>query len=69
MLAATIGTSSCCHYRTFSPVTALPMIMRWISDMPSKMMKPVEILERSARTPAATVDSGIPAAMPVIGQP
>ena len=25
--------------RTSSPVTALPMIMRWISDVPSKMVK------------------------------
>ena len=27
------------HYRTSSPVTALPMIMRWISDVPAKMVK------------------------------
>jgi hypothetical protein len=27
------------YYRTSSPVTALPMIMRWISDVPSKMVK------------------------------
>ena len=26
-------------YRTSRPVTALPMIMRWISDVPSKMVK------------------------------
>ena len=29
----------CGYYRTSSPVTALPMIMRWISDVPSKMVK------------------------------
>jgi hypothetical protein len=27
------------YYRTSSPVTALPMITRWISDVPSKMVK------------------------------
>ena len=27
------------YYRTSSPVTALPMIIRWISDVPSKMVK------------------------------
>ena len=27
------------YYRTASPVTALPMIMRWISDVPSKIVK------------------------------
>ncbi len=27
------------YYRTSSPVTALPMIMRWISDVPSKIVK------------------------------
>ena len=26
-------------YRTASPVTARPMIMRWISEVPSKMVK------------------------------
>ena len=26
-------------YRTSSPVMALPMIMRWISEVPSKMVK------------------------------
>jgi hypothetical protein len=26
-------------YRTSSPVTALPMIMRWISEVPSKIVK------------------------------
>jgi hypothetical protein len=29
-------------YRTGSPVTARPMIMRWISLVPSKMVKIVE---------------------------
>jgi hypothetical protein len=32
------------YYRTSSPVTALPMIMRWISDVPSKIVKILEIL-------------------------
>jgi len=27
-----------------SPVTALPMITRWISDVPSKIVKFVEVL-------------------------
>jgi hypothetical protein len=31
------------YYRTSSPVTALPMIMRWISDVPSKIVKLVEL--------------------------
>jgi hypothetical protein len=35
-------------YRTLSPVTALPMIMRWISDVPSKMLKLVEVRAVSA---------------------
>jgi hypothetical protein len=30
------------YYRTSSPVTALPMIMRWISDVPSKIVKILE---------------------------
>jgi hypothetical protein len=38
------------YYRTFSPVTALPMIMRWISDVPSKMVKIFE--PRSQRSTA-----------------
>jgi hypothetical protein len=29
-------------YLTSSPVTARPMIMRWISDVPSKMVKIVD---------------------------
>jgi hypothetical protein len=41
------------YYRTSSPVTALPMIMRWISDVPSKMVKLVEARAVSAgRSPA-----------------
>jgi hypothetical protein len=34
-----IGAMTCGYYRTSSPVTALAMIMRWISDVPSKMVK------------------------------
>jgi hypothetical protein len=34
---------TCGYYRTSSPVTALPMIMRWISDVPSKIVKIVEV--------------------------
>jgi hypothetical protein len=30
---------TCGYYRTSSPVAALPMIMRWISEVPSKMVK------------------------------
>jgi len=30
------------YYRTPSPVTVLAMIMRWISDVPSKMVKIVD---------------------------
>jgi hypothetical protein len=30
------------YYRTSSPVTALPMIRRWISDVPSKIVKIVD---------------------------
>jgi len=36
------------YYRTSSPVTALPMIMRWISDVPSKIVKLVEVRAVSA---------------------
>jgi hypothetical protein len=44
---------TCGYYRTSSPVTALPMIMRWISDVPSKIVKFVEIRAVSAgRRPA-----------------
>jgi hypothetical protein len=39
---------SCGYYRTSSPVTAPPMIMRWISDAPSKMVKLVEVRAVSA---------------------
>ena len=34
---------TCGYYRTSSPVTALPMITRWISDVPSKMVKLMEV--------------------------
>jgi hypothetical protein len=30
------------NYRTGSPVTARPMIMRWISEVPSKIVKIVD---------------------------
>jgi hypothetical protein len=44
---------TCGYYRTSSPVTALPMIMRWISDVPSKIVKVVEVRAVSAgRKPA-----------------
>ena len=33
------GISAGQAYRTSSPVTALPMIIRWISDVPSKIVK------------------------------
>jgi hypothetical protein len=36
------------YYRTSSPVTALPMIMRWISDVPSKVVKLVDVRAVSA---------------------
>jgi hypothetical protein len=34
---------TCRYYRTSRPVTARPMIMRWISDVPSKIVKLVEV--------------------------
>jgi hypothetical protein len=44
---------TCGYYRTSSPVTALPMIMRWISDVPSKIVKLVDVRAVSAgRWPA-----------------
>jgi len=44
---------TCGYYRTSSPVTALPMIMRWISDVPSKIVKLLEVRAVSAgRRPA-----------------
>ncbi len=44
---------TCGYYRTSSPVTALPMIMRWISDVPSKIVKLVKARAVSAgRWPA-----------------
>ena len=39
---------TCGYYRTSSPVTALPLIMRWISDVPSKIVKLVEVRAVSA---------------------
>jgi hypothetical protein len=36
------------YQRTSSRVTALPMIMRWISDVPSKIVKLVEVRAVSA---------------------
>jgi hypothetical protein len=33
---------TCGYKRTWSPVMALPMIIRWISDVPSKIVKLVE---------------------------
>ena len=46
---------TCGYYRMSSPVTALPMIMRWISDVPSKMVKLVAawvpVLCQSLRQP------------------
>ena len=39
------------YYRTSSPVTALPMIMRWISDVPSKIVKLLEVRAVSAGRP------------------
>jgi hypothetical protein len=33
---------TCGYYRTSSPVTALPIIMRWNSDVPSKIVKILE---------------------------
>jgi hypothetical protein len=36
---STIGISAGQTYRTSNPVTARPMIIRWISDVPSKIVK------------------------------
>jgi hypothetical protein len=36
------------YYRTSRPVTALPMITRWISDVPSKIVKIVDVRPVSA---------------------
>jgi hypothetical protein len=43
-----INATTCGYQRTSSPVTALPMIMRWISDVPSKMVKLMEVRPISA---------------------
>jgi hypothetical protein len=49
-------------YRTSSPVTARPMIIRWISDVPSKIVKivdygPVSAGQRPARERDISTDS------------
>jgi hypothetical protein len=43
-----ISAMTCGYYRTSSAVTALPMIMRWISDVPSKIVKVLEVRAVSA---------------------
>jgi hypothetical protein len=51
----TIGISAGQAYRTSSPVTARPMIIRWISDVPSKIVKIfAERHEVNARSKAGT---------------
>jgi hypothetical protein len=48
-----ISAVTCGYHRTSSPVTALPMITRWISEVPSKMVKLVDVQAVSAgRWPA-----------------
>jgi hypothetical protein len=42
------SATTCGYYRTSSQVTALPMIMRWISDVPSKFVKLVAVRAVSA---------------------
>jgi hypothetical protein len=37
-----ISVTTCGYQRTSSPVTALPMIRRWISEVPSKIVKIVD---------------------------
>jgi hypothetical protein len=44
------------YYRTSSPVTALPMIMRWISDVPSKIVK--ILVARASLLPVTTAATG-----------
>jgi hypothetical protein len=44
-----ISAMTCGYQRTSSPVTALPMIMRWISDVPSKIVKLVDVRAVSFR--------------------
>jgi hypothetical protein len=39
---------TCGYQRTSSPVIALPMIVRWISDVPSKMVTDVPLEDREA---------------------
>jgi hypothetical protein len=58
------------YYRTSSPVTALPMIMRWISAVPSKIVKLVEVQPVSAgRWPvqAQLVSTGSARLSPLLG--
>jgi hypothetical protein len=43
-----IKTTTCGYQRMSSPVTALPMIIRWISDVPSKIVNLVELRAVSA---------------------
>jgi hypothetical protein len=44
----TIGISAVLGYRTSNPVTARPMIIRWISLVPSKIAKIMDYLAVSA---------------------
>ena len=46
---STPGISAGQRYRTSSPVTARPMIIRWISDVPSKIVKILEGIGKSHR--------------------
>src|SRR5258708_34052727 len=60
-----ISAMTCGYQRTSSPVTALPMIMRWISDVPSKIVKFVEGRAVSAgRRPAVRALVGEEIALP-----
>jgi hypothetical protein len=45
----TFGERSSRGYLTSSPVTARPMIIRWISDVPSKMVKLSDVVKREQR--------------------
>ena len=52
-------------YRTSSPVTARPMIIRWISDVPSKIVKILAVRavyagQRPAEPPGISTDSARP---------
>jgi hypothetical protein len=52
----TVGISAGHSYRTSSPVTARPMIIRWISLVPSKMVKilAVRAADSLVRSPSAS---------------